>query len=196
MRKPIEALRAELVPSEPHTTAGLVSAVYEELRRLAYRQLTREPHALTLQPTALVHEAYLRLCAEGEHRWANRAQFFRAAAVAMRRILMDGARRKHALRHGGALSREALDAEAVQAAEAAPGLDLLALEIALERLKALDPELFELVELRYFAGLTIEETAAVLGLSPRSVRRDWETARLFLFERLRRAGAAGSARAT
>ncbi len=172
-------------------TELLIAAVYEELRRLAYRSMAREAERPTLQPTALVHEAYLRLRAEGAHGWANRAQFFAAAATAMRRILMERARRRRALRHGGAGVRVELEVDGLLL-EA--DRELLELEVALEHLRALDAGLFELVNLRYFAGMTCEEAAAVLGASPRTLRRDWETARLFLFERIRRLRAEGNGR--
>jgi RNA polymerase sigma factor (TIGR02999 family) len=167
-------------------TAALAASIYEELRRLAYRTMAREPAASTLQPTALVHEVYLRLCAEGAHDWANRAQFFRAAAVAMRRILVERARRRGALRHGNGAQFRMVDLDLVPGAGAEPEPDLLELDEALEHLRLVDPELFALVELRYFAGLTIEETASILERSPRTVRRGWETARLFLYERILR----------
>lgn len=178
---------------EPDPAAALVAAVYEELRRLAYREMAREPERATLQPTGLVHEAWLRLRAEGAHPWASRAQFFRAAAVAMRRILVERARRRAALRHGGALGRSELEsADIHDPASVDPESDrtLLALDEGLVALRGLDPELGALVELRWFAGLTVEETAAALGRSERSVRRDWQAARLFLYERLTRERAA------
>lgn len=171
-------------------TSELAAAVYEELRCLAYRTMCRES-APTLQPTALVHEAYLRLSAERTHGWANRAQFFRAAATAMRRILVERARRRNALRREGAARRIELDLGLLQPSVQAPGTDLLELDLALEDMRGFDPHLFELVELRVFGGLTVVETAAVLGSSERSVRRGWETARMFLFERIQRLRASG-----
>ena len=174
------------------STSGLVACMYEELRLLAYREMRGEADPPTLQPTALVHEAFLRLSAERTHGWANRAQFFRAAATAMRRILVDRARSRQALRHGGAGVRQALDVELLPAPPGEPERELLELDLALEHLRAVDAALFWLVSLRYFAGLTIEEAATVLDSSPRSVRRDWETARLFLYERIQRLRSAGA----
>ncbi|MEQ1892152.1 MAG: ECF-type sigma factor [Planctomycetota bacterium] len=168
----------------PATTAGLLPQIYEELQRLAYRAMAREPRGLTLQPTALVHEVYLRLCAGGERRWADRAHFFQEAARAMRQALVDAARRRETLRRGGALARVPLEglAESALGVEADP--DLLDLDVALEELARVDPELARVVELRHFAGLPLEETALMLGVSPRTVRREWEAARLFLFEKI------------
>jgi len=180
-------------PCDPaDSTAWLVSTVYEELRRLAYREMRGEAELPTLQPTALVHEAYLRLSAERTQGWANRAQFFGAAATAMRRILVERARARVALRRDGG-ARVTLEADPPDESQPSTALELLELDAALEALRAVDAELFELVSLRYFAGLTSAEAAAVLERSPRSVRRDWETARLFLFERIQhlRAGVHG-----
>ena len=169
---------------------ALLDAVYEELRRLAYREMAGEPIGLTLQPTALVHEVFLRLGKETGAGWASRAQFFSAAATAMRRILVEEARRRRQLRRGGAFRRvpledgresfELVDGDTPQ------GEDLLALDVALDGLERMDQRLFQVVQLRYFAGLTVEETAEVLEVSPRTVRREWETARLWLFQRLER----------
>lgn len=181
-------------PDSADSTSWLVAGVYEELRRLAYREMRGEGELPTLQPTALVHEAYLRLSAERTQGWANRAQFFHAAATAMRRILVDRARARAALRRDGGV-RQPLASEPIDPATPSTVHELLELDAALEALRAVDGELFELVTLRYFAGLTIAEAAAVLERSPRSVRRDWETARLFLYERIQRLRAGGDVRA-
>jgi RNA polymerase sigma factor (TIGR02999 family) len=157
--------------------AQLLPLVYEELRRLAADRLAREPPGQTLQPTALVHEAYLRLVGTGDEPcWDNRAHFFGAAAEAMRRILIDAARRKRTPKHGGDRVREPLD-DLV-----APGKceELLALDEALSKLAARDPVKARLVELRYFTGLTGAEAANVLGISPATADRYWAYARAWL----------------
>jgi len=164
----------------PLESEGLLELLYEELRRLARRALAGEANGLTLQPTALVHEAWLRLSAEGRGHWESRAQFFSAASTAMRRILVERARRAGRLKRGAALHRAALVEDALPAA-AAPSDELLALDQALVELERLDRRAFEVVQLRYFAGLSVEEVAAVLASSPRTVRRDWAAARLWLF---------------
>jgi RNA polymerase sigma factor (TIGR02999 family) len=154
----------------------LLPLVYEELRRLAAQRLIQEKQGQTLQATALVHEAYLRLVgAEPEQRWNGRGHFFAAAAEAMRPILVERARRKGRVRHGGGLHRvELLDEEV-----AAPAGDeqILLLDEALTHLAAVRPQAAELVKLRFFAGLTLEEIAPLLSLSPRSARRLWAFAR-------------------
>lgn len=171
----------------------LVPLVYAELREMAARYLRRERADHTLQPTALVHEAYLRLVDQTSARWANREQFFAIAAQAMRRILVDHARGHDAQKRGGDVVRvplgDAGDAEGGPLA-AAPStapreVALVDLDEALRELAGLDPELVKVVELRYFAGLTIEETAAARGISPATVKRDWAAARAWLFRRLR-----------
>lgn len=157
----------------------LLPLVYDELRRLAAVRLAAEPSGNTLQPTALVHEAYLRLVgsANGDQ-WDHRGHFFAAAAEAMRRILIDNARRKAATRHGGELQRQVLDPEAVSQPE--PREDLLALDSALDRLAVEDPLKANLVKLRYFVGLNLAEAAAALGLSERTAGRHWAYARAWL----------------
>ena len=157
----------------------LLPLVYDELRKLAALKLSQEKPGHTLDATALVHEAYLRLVGSGEEpQWDNRRHFFAAAAEAMRRILVENARRKQAQKHGGGRQRQDLDAEALVAPE--PNLDLLALDAALHRLAELDPLKARLVELRYFAGLTGDQAAAVLGLSTSSVDRHWVFTRAWL----------------
>jgi RNA polymerase sigma factor (TIGR02999 family) len=164
---------------DPHAADRLLPLVYDELRRLATQKMAREKPGQTLDATALVHEAYLRLLGPaGEPHWDNRRHFFAAAAEAMRRILVENARRRQAHRHGGGLQRRDLDAEALVAPE--PNLDLPALDAALHRLAEHDPLKARLVELRFFAGLTGEEAAAVLGLSASSADRHWVFARAWL----------------
>ncbi len=156
----------------------LMPAVYDELRHLAAHYLSRERSNHTLQPTALVHEAYLQLVDESRVNWQNRAHFFAAAARMMRHILVDHARAHNAAKRGGGNLKVTLS-EAV-AAFATPDLDLLALDDALNELGELDPQQSRVVELRYFGGLSIEDTAAVLKISPATVKRDWTTAKAWL----------------
>ena len=157
----------------------LLPLIYDELRELAARRLAQEKPGQTLQATALVHEAYLRLVdAEGPRSWESRGQFFAAAAEAMRRILIDSARRKRRPKHGGDRNRVDLD-DAGDVIES-PVDDLLALDQALEKLASEDRISAELVKLRYFAGLSIDEAAAALGLSPRTADRRWAYARAWL----------------
>ena len=164
---------------DPHAAAQLLPLVYNELRRLAAARLAAEPSGNTLQPTALVHEAYLRLVgAPGGDHWDHRGHFFAAAAEAMRRILIDGARRKATSRHGGTMRRQELDPDAAAVPE--PREDLLALDEALIRLEAEDPLKANLVKLRYFAGLSLAEAAAALDLSERTAGRHWAYARAWL----------------
>ena len=160
----------------------LLPVVYEELRRLAAAYLRRERPGQTLQPTALVHEAYLRLMKDRPERWQNRAHFCAIAAHSMRQILIDRARARGAQKRGGAQPRVTLD-EGLVAAESS-SVDLLALDAALERLAALDQEQARLVELRFFGGLTIEETAEAMGISPATVKRHWTVARAWLAREL------------
>jgi RNA polymerase sigma factor (TIGR02999 family) len=162
---------------------GLFPLVYEELRRLAAAQMAREKPGQTLDATALVHEAYLRLV--GDQHFANRRHFFAAAAEAMRRILVENARRKGRLRHGGGMQRQPLREEDLIAE---PHDDrLLALDEALAKLAAVRPELAELVKLRYFAGLTVEQAGEMLGTSARTVKRNWVYASAWLRREMGRA---------
>jgi len=156
----------------------LLPLVYDELRKLATSRLKQEKPGQTLQATALVHEAYLRLVGPDEsQRWANRAHFFAAAAEAMRRILVEEARRKQSQKRGGAFDRQDLE----EAQLAAPtGVDVLELDDALDRLAARDQEAARLVKLRFFAGMTMQEAAQALGLSERTAERVWTYARSFL----------------
>jgi RNA polymerase sigma factor (TIGR02999 family) len=167
--------------------AQLLPLVYEELRRLAAAKMARETPGQTLQPTALVHEAWLRLGGEAQPQWANRAHFFAAAAESMRRILIDQARRKQAARHGGGLVKVPADATGLDIA--APGADneeLLLISEALDALAQHDARKAELVKLKYFAGLTLEEAAAALDIAQRTAKRDWAYARAWLFNEVQR----------
>lgn len=171
---------------DPHAAEKLLPLVYDELRKLAAQKLANEKPGHTLQATALVHEAYLRLVGEPAENtndqaptyWDSRRHFFAAAAEAMRRILVENARRKQSVKHGGGRQRQDVNAEALAAVE--PNLDLLALDGALGRLAEQDPIKAKLVELRYFVGLTGEQAAAVLGMSPSSADRHWVFTRAWL----------------
>jgi RNA polymerase sigma factor (TIGR02999 family) len=164
--------------------ADLLPLVYDELRRLAAARMAAEAPGHTLDATALVHEAYLRLVGPAdEARWDNRGHFFAAAAEAMRRILVEAARRKDRLRHGGGRRRHDLPAGGL-AADAGPPEDVVAVDEALDKLAAADPQAAELVKLHYFAGLTIDQAAAALGVSPRKAYTVWAYARAWLFRAL------------
>lgn len=158
----------------------LLPLVYEELRRLAAARMAREAPGQTLQPTALVHEAWLKLAGGSSPRFNGRAHFFGAAAEAMRRILIDRARHKAARRHGGGQQR--VDIDEIEIAAPARADELLAVNDALDKFAALDRPKAELVKLRFFAGLTIEQTAGVLGISEPTAKRWWAYARAWLFE--------------
>jgi RNA polymerase sigma factor (TIGR02999 family) len=175
---------------DPHAAAQLLPLVYDELRQLAAARLAHEPPGQTLQATALVHEAYLRLVdVEQAQHWDSRGHFFAAAAEAMRRILIDAARRKQAEKHGGGLQRVDLDETAL--VSDAPSHDLLALDEALAKLAAAEPVKAELVKLRFFAGLTVPEAARVLGLSLATAERHWGYARVWLYAELHEPDAGG-----
>jgi RNA polymerase sigma factor (TIGR02999 family) len=162
---------------DPRAAAELLPLVYDELRRLAAARMAGESPGQTLEATALVHEAYLRLVG-AEQSWNSRAHFLAAAAEAMRRILVDRARHKKSLRCGGGLARTELHEDAASAPE--PSDEILAVDEALTRLAATNPKAAELVKLRYFAGLSVDETAQALNMSPRAVDRLWSYARAWL----------------
>lgn len=177
-----------LESGDPSAAEQILPLVYDELRKLAAAKMTRESAGQTLQPTALVHEAWLRLGGEAQPNWQNRAHFFSAAAEAMRRILIENARRRHAVRHGGGL--EKLSANATGFDFTAPTADeeLLLVHDALDALAAEDPRKAELVKQCYFVGLTLEEAAEVVGLPLRTAERHWAYSRAWLaaeIERLR-----------
>jgi RNA polymerase sigma factor (TIGR02999 family) len=174
---------------EPDSASRLLPLIYDELRKLAARKLAGETPGQTIQATALVHEAYLRLVGDGEARaWAGRGHFFAAAATAMRRILIDRARRKRRRVHGG--ERRRLDLHPDLVAATGPDEDLLALDAALGRLAHRDQVKAQLVELRYFAGLTGDQAAEALGISPKTADRYWAYARAWLRREMER-GEAG-----
>jgi RNA polymerase sigma factor (TIGR02999 family) len=175
----------------PGTSRELLPEVYDELRRLARARLARERQELTLQPTALVHEAYMRVTGtDQERQWDRRGHFFAAAALAMRRILVERARHYQRLRHGAGASQVELDEGMLRAD---PQLvDLVAIDEALNRLELSDPRKAQIVSLRYFAGLSIEETAEALDLSAATVKNEWKFARVWLYRMLGPAGSKAS----
>lgn len=171
----------------------LLPLVYDELRRLARQHMARESGPQTLQATALVHEAYVRLLGPdggSALHWDSRGHFFASAAIAMRRILVEHARARHAVKRGGHAPRVTLDDVDVAAPEVDAGLDIAVLDDALTRLSAIDARQSRIVELRFFGGLTVEETAAVTGLSPRTVKREWQMSRAWLRREMSRLGQA------
>ncbi|HYF16189.1 MAG TPA: ECF-type sigma factor [Phycisphaerales bacterium] len=178
---------ASLERGEAGARERLMALVYDELRALARARMAEESPGATLEPTALVHEAYLRLVGERAP-WRSRGQFFGAASLAMRRILVDRARARAAQKRGG--DRDRVTVADFEADPAAGGVDIVALDDALTRLGAMDARLAEVVQLRFFAGLSVEQTAEALGSSERTVKRDWSFARAWLHKEL----AAGAGR--
>jgi RNA polymerase sigma-70 factor, ECF subfamily len=167
--------------------AQLIPLVYSELRRLATRYLNRERGDHTLQPTALVHEAFLRLASEKQPDWQDRAHFFGVAARLMRQVLVDHARRRHSLKRGGDCERSMMTEELLVYTPD-KSAELLALDEALRRLADQDERQSRVVEMKFFAGLNIEQIAAVLEVSPRTVKREWTMARAWLHQEMRREG--------
>lgn len=183
-RATVTALLVRAGRGEAVATNELFPIVYEELRSIAAALLRGESRAQTMQATALVHETYLRLVGPEQTEWQNRAHFFAAAAQAIRRILVDHARLRGRLKRGGTRGRVPLD-EVLQVA-AEPSVDLVGLDDALTKLAGVDPQKARVVELRFFAGLTVEQTAESLGVSPSTVARDWQFARVWLARELDR----------
>ena len=179
--EPISQLLADWANHDPGARERLVPIVYEELRRLAHHYMRAEREGHTLQTTALVNEAYLRLAGIDGLRWRDRAHFFAMAATLMRRVLVDYARQRGRDKRGAGVSVTSLEEDAI-APQAA--VDIVALDEALERLAAVDPQQGRVVELRFFAGLSVKETAEALGVSAATVKRDWATARLWLYNEL------------
>ncbi len=180
MSRDVTRILSAIEQGDSNAPNELLPLVYDELRRLATSRMNHEKSGHTLQPTALVHEAFLRLVGgDASQPWDGRGHFFAAAAEAMRRILIENARRKGRIKRGGQLKRRDLDDE-VAAVDADAIDDLLMLDEALTKLAADDPQLAKLVELRYFTGLTINETAEILGVSPRTTKRNWAYARAWL----------------
>ena len=176
--QPVTELLARWSNGDASAREALIPLVYDELRRIARRSLSSQSPGHTLQPTALVHEAYLRLARQDSIDWQNRAHFFAMAARMMRQILVDHARKHGTAKRGS--NAVCVVVDDVPAASGAPNLDVLALDHALERLAALDPRQCRIVELRFFGGLSIEETAEVEKISPATTKREWATARLWL----------------
>lgn len=167
---------------DPRAAEELLPLVYDELRRLARARLAKWPSGQTLQPTALVHEAYMRLVGEQDPGWNSRGHFFAAAAIAMRRIMVEQARRKGSLRRGG--GRQRVDLRDADPEVESPAEDVLAIDEALTRLEATDPRKGQIVNLRYFAGLTDREVAEALGISVSTVEREWRFCRRWLYTQL------------
>ncbi len=176
----VTRLLQELDEGQPGAADRLAPLVYEELHVLAVHAMRREHEGHTLQPTALLHEAFFRLVGQQDAAWQNRSHFYGIAASAMRRILVDHARRRRAVKRDGGIRVTLEDHAAVSEAGSEQALDVIALDDALRRLGELDPRQAHVVELRFFAGLEVEETARVLGISPATVKRDWTFARAFL----------------
>ena len=177
----ISQLLADWSNREPAAREQLVPIVYEELRRLAHHYMRREREGHTLQTTALVNEVYLRLVGIDGMRWRDRAHFFAMAATLMRRVLVDYARQRGRDKRGAGVSVIAFDENAIAPQRA---IDIVAIDEALERLASVDPQQSRVVELRFFAGLSVKETAEALGISPATVKRDWATAKLWLYNEL------------
>jgi RNA polymerase sigma factor (TIGR02999 family) len=186
----VTRLLAQFRAGQPEAFEELLPLIYRELRRQAANYLRRERPGHTLQPTALVHEAYLRLIDQRDVQWQNRAHFFGIASQAMRRILIDHARAKGRNKRGGPLARVPLEED--HAVQGTFDVDILALDQALERLTKLDERQARIVELRYFGGLGVEETAEVLSISPATVKREWTMAKAWLFNQLKAASSESS----
>jgi RNA polymerase sigma-70 factor, ECF subfamily len=179
-RGDVTRLLTDAASGDELAAASLFAIVYDDLRRVAAAALRRERSDHTLQPTALVHEAYLRLAEAPDDGWHNRHHFLATAARAMRRILVDHARSRKAHKRGRGQARVPLDEVDVASPVVDADLDLVALDEALARLAALDPRQARIVELRFFGGLTVEETAAIVDVSTRTVKREWQVARVWL----------------
>jgi RNA polymerase sigma factor (TIGR02999 family) len=182
----VTSILSAIEQGDPKAAEQLLPLVYDDLRKLAARKLAQEKPGQTLQATALVHEAYLRVARdEKDQQWDSRRHFFAAAAEAMRRILIDQARHKQSARAGGALQRVPLDNEpSLVAPEVSSGQDLLALDEALRQLEAEDPVKARLVKLRFFAGVSLDDAAAMLDISPATAKRYWIYARSWLYGKL------------
>lgn len=191
MQEDVTRLLREWGNGDPRALDRLTPLVYGELKRLAGRYLRRERPDHTLQSTALVHEAYLRLIDQHSVQWQNRAHFFGVAAQLIRRILVDYARNRNAAKRGAGACKLSLD-DVIEPPRIERGLDLVALDDSLEALTRIDPQQSRIVELRFFAGLSIEETAEVLRISPATVKRDWTAAKAWLYRDLTGRAASGA----
>jgi RNA polymerase sigma factor (TIGR02999 family) len=179
----VTRILSALEQGDPQAAAQLLPLVYDELRKLAAQKLAQEKPGQTLQATALVHEAYLRLVdTDKAQQWNSRGHFFAASAEAMRRILVENARHKRRLRHGG--GRKRLDLDCLELDEEGTGPDILALDAALEKLAADEPSAADVAKLRYFAGLTIAQVATALDISVRTANRHWAYAKAWLYQQL------------
>jgi RNA polymerase sigma factor (TIGR02999 family) len=178
----VTRILAAIEQGDARAADELLPVVYEELRRLAAAKMSREPPGQTLQATALVHEAYIRLVGSQAQDWSGRTHFFAAAAEAMRRILIDNARRKQRLKRGG--GQQKVDLDDAELAIESPSDDLIALDEALARLAEIDKVKADLVKLRYFAGLTLDQAAGVLKLPERTAKRHWAHARAWLYRQV------------
>jgi len=186
----ITAILKRLSAGDKKAADDLIPVVYQELRRMARYYMAREQSGHTLQPTALVHEVYLKLVDQNDVDWKNRAHFFAVAAQAMRRILVDHARLNKAEKRGGSDRKDvALDEALVYSSETGP--DVLQVDEALTRLAAIDARQCQIVELRFFVGLTVDEIAEVLQLSPRTIKREWNSAKAWLYGELGGSGSGG-----
>lgn len=183
-RGAVTQLLEQFSDGKPQAIEELLPLIYKELRRQAAQYLRKERPGHTLQPTALVHEAYMKLIDQRDVRWQNRSHFFGIAAQAMRRILIDHARTRGRNKRGGALPK--VELEEGHAIQEALGIDVLALDQALTRLQAIDARQAKIVELRYFGGLSVQETAEAMGISPATVKREWTMAKAWLFDQLNR----------
>jgi RNA polymerase sigma factor (TIGR02999 family) len=179
----ITLMLEEISAGDSHVSEQLLPLVYDELRRLAAARMSQEAAGQTLQPTALVHEAWLRMVGDSDRSWQNRAHFFGAASEAMRRILIERARRKSSLKHGG--GKERLNIDGLELAETTPDDKVLLVNEALKELEACQPERARVVVLKYFGGLTNKEVAETLDIGERSVDRHWMCAKTWLFRKIR-----------
>jgi len=179
----VTRLLSAIGSGDREATDRLLLLLYDELRSLAAARMAREPPGQTLQATALVHEAYLRLVGDPHAKWQNRGHFFAAAAQAMRRILVERARHYRRAKHGGGKRRLEVDASELVSSEEST-LDLVALDEALARLEKKDERMARVVMLRFFAGLEVDDTAAALGISPRTVKREWAVAKAWLYRQM------------
>ena len=168
---------------DDHSAAALLPIVYDELRKLARARMVHESASHTLQPTALVHEAWLRMVDDQERTWQNRAYFFSAAATSMRRILVEHARRKARLKHGGGQAR--LDVDKMELAESAPDERILMVEEALKEMEQVNEQRARIVVMKYFGGMTNKEVAETLGIGERTVDRHWACAKTWLYDKIR-----------
>lgn len=184
----VTLLLASAGDGDTRSIEKLWQVIYDELRQLAHSKMSREPAGHTLQPTALVHEAFLRLVRNEDQHWENRRHFFSAAAEAMRRILIDRARKHHSEKRGGGKRRVEFDPDVIDVVTEERSELLLHLEEALQELERLNERQAQIVKLRYFTGLTIEETAKILGVSTATVVQDWRFARAWLKERMAPSG--------